>query len=108
MSKFYRTKEFFELSQTWQEKLKESGFEDIETLERYYYYSDTRECPLAEVEGLALNTDYDVHVRGRYRNIWGGYGALFHNHLLFSRIIRILINENAPLLTIFVGSPPSK
>ena len=32
MSKFYRTKEFFELSQTWQEKLKESGFEDIESM----------------------------------------------------------------------------
>jgi hypothetical protein len=31
MSKFYRTEEFFKVSQEWQKKLKESGFEDIET-----------------------------------------------------------------------------
>lgn len=53
----------------------EFRFEDIETLERYYFYSDAPNCPLTEVDGLELNKTYDVTVRARYRNIWGGYGA---------------------------------
>ena len=53
----------------------EFRFEDIETLERFYFYSDvTPTCFLSQVEGLELNKEYEVHVRARYRNIWGGFG----------------------------------
>lgn len=53
----------------------EFRFEDIETLERHYFYSDNEPlCTLSEVEGLLLNTAYSVQVRGRFRNVWGQYG----------------------------------
>ncbi|NEN22464.1 T9SS type A sorting domain-containing protein [Cryomorpha ignava] len=53
----------------------EFRFENPITLARLYYYSDGESsCPLADVEDLELEVEYNVLVRAKYRNIWGEYG----------------------------------
>lgn len=53
----------------------EFRFENTITLDRFYYYSGGENtCPLAILDELELEVDYNVLVRTRYRNIWSGYG----------------------------------
>ena len=53
----------------------EFRFENPITFDRLYYYSGGQNsCILADVEDLELEVEYNVLVRAKYRNVWGGYG----------------------------------
>ncbi|MCA1761921.1 MAG: PKD domain-containing protein, partial [Flavobacteriales bacterium] len=53
----------------------EFRFEDVETAERFYFYSgQNTTCFLGAVETLEPEKIYEVMVRAKYRNTWSGQG----------------------------------
>jgi len=55
----------------------EFRFEDVETQERFYFYSgQTPSCDLNGVDGLEVDKAYEVVIRTKYRNTWSAQGGI--------------------------------
>jgi PKD repeat protein len=62
---------FFEYAENY-----EFRFEDIETAERIYLYSEIAQVTVSEDSGLISGKDYLISARINYNGNWGGYGDI--------------------------------